>query len=437
MLDKLFFIILVLNATGLFRFVAPQAGVDIGTVSLALLGLQGMYIGLRWRTFLSVYVAEMKLLLFVLLLWPLVTALYAPAVNLREIGLQFYYVSLLVGTVVFTTRNGLSAMHRVVTVSLVLAVGGMILSMIVPEYFRSVAILADARNHYQGRAYGFWMQPNNAGTGLAFLFTAWYAMWRCKNTLLQVPVLLAFLLAAFLTGSRTTVIVATLIVGLILYSSWRKGANRNIYRTYVKVCIFALCVAVGVLWARIYLQSHHVDKGLLDRVSALVHFRLTSEGNILYDGSIQERLEAQNVYWSLIREKPILGHGFAANRYYLEYGPVYVSSHSTLITYWMEYGVIYPFVFCYTVIRLYLCCHRPDAERFFESNSVLQFVAIMLLLFIVNGSLLNARVVYVIWGVFFLLVYRPFFELQPNQPPLHFSLKERRSVLISAAGQKQ
>ena len=33
MIDKLFFVVLILNATGLFRFIAPQVGVSIGQVS--------------------------------------------------------------------------------------------------------------------------------------------------------------------------------------------------------------------------------------------------------------------------------------------------------------------------------------------------------------------------------------------------------------------
>ena len=44
MLDKLFFIFLILNATGLFRFLAPQFGVEIGQVSLVLLIFNFLYI---------------------------------------------------------------------------------------------------------------------------------------------------------------------------------------------------------------------------------------------------------------------------------------------------------------------------------------------------------------------------------------------------------
>ena len=56
MLNRLFFVILVLNATGLFAFLAPQLGVEILVVSLAFLGLQVIYLAANREGNLSILV---------------------------------------------------------------------------------------------------------------------------------------------------------------------------------------------------------------------------------------------------------------------------------------------------------------------------------------------------------------------------------------------
>ncbi|RKY23907.1 MAG: hypothetical protein DRP83_08475, partial [Planctomycetota bacterium] len=142
MIDKLFFVVLILNATGLFRFIAPQVGVSIGQVSLVLLVLNIFYLVAKIRYSKPLFLrVGMGGWLFVLLLWPLLTLLYAPSFDVREIGLLLYYFSLFFGSVVYTVSNGLGAMRRVMFVSLIVTIVGMPLSMMAPQYFEAVGAL--------------------------------------------------------------------------------------------------------------------------------------------------------------------------------------------------------------------------------------------------------------------------------------------------------
>ena len=112
MIDKVFFVVLVLNTTGLFLFLAPQFGMLIGHVSLALLVLNIFYLVVKARRSTRLFLrGGIGGWLFVLLLWPLFTLLYAPSLEIREIGLLLYCLSLFLGAVVYTVANGLPAMH--------------------------------------------------------------------------------------------------------------------------------------------------------------------------------------------------------------------------------------------------------------------------------------------------------------------------------------
>lgn len=419
MIDCIFFIVLVLNATGLFRFVAPQLGVSIGQVSLGLLMLNAYYLIAKARYSMPIFLRAGKGgWLFVFLFWPLLTLLYAPSFEIREIGLLLYYLTLFFGAAVYTVSNGLTAMYRVVFVSLILTVIGLVLSMIAPQYFEAVAALAHARVEEMGRPIGFSMQPNKLAINMGFLFIGWFSLWKYKNTLLEIVAILTFLLAMLVTGSRTGMLIAVIIVMLILTYSWRKRVRSSRY--LLKISVLIACLAGGILGTSYYLSSigDSMDRrsgDLLDRMESLLSFKL-SKGGVLKDKSVRERLETQLVYISLIKDKPLHGHGFTADVFYNKNGTIFRSSHSTLLTCAMEYGVLYPFVFGLLMLCFYRKRSRCDAESVFGTNSIVQFILILLFLFVINGFLLNARTFYVVLGMFFAVVYCPryVFSLDKN-----------------------
>jgi len=412
MIDKLFFVVLVLNATGLFRFVAPQFGVSIGHVSLALLALNVSYLVVKTRYSIPILLqAAMGGWLFVLVLWPLLTILYAPSFEIREIGLLLYYFSLFFGTVVYTVANGLPAMYRVMSVSLVVTILGMPLSMLMPQYFEAVGALAEAKTVEMGRPIGFFMQPNRLAISFGFLFIGWFSLWRRKNTSLEVVAILAFLFVMLLTGSRTGVLMAVITVTFILTYSWRKRFVSGRY--LLKMGVLVACLAGGIIGTSYYLSnvgsSQHYRKGdLMGRMETMLSFRLTSDdGGVIDDNSVQARFRAQAVYLSLVKEKPLLGYGFGSDTYFYQNGIFYKTAHCEALAFALEYGVLYPFAFALLMLQLCRRRNRRDVETLFQSNSILQFVIVLLFLFVITGGLLGNRTFYVIWGMFFAAVYCP------------------------------
>ncbi len=410
MIDKLFFVVLVLNATSLFAFLAPQVGVTIGTISLALLAFNIYYLIVKTRHSVPLFLrGGMGWWLFVLVLWPLCTVVYAPSVNIREIGLLLYYFSLFFGAVVYTVANGMPAMHRMLSVSLAIAIVGMALSMVMPGYFESVALLATGRTEFLGRPFGFFMQPNILAQGLVLLFIGWFSLWQRKNGLSEVVAILAFLLVMLLTGSRLGILIAVITVTIGLTYSWRKRLRSGRY--LLKICFLTVCLVGGVTGTRHYLSiaGNSVTRGqfdLFDRMETMLSFNL-AEGSIIEDDtSVQMRFLAQAVYLSLVMEKPLLGHGFGSDTYYYENGFILVSAHSQALTCAMEYGVLYPFLFGLLMLQLYRKRSRRGVESVFQTNSISQFVAVVLFSFAL-GSYLDLRTFYVILGMFFAAVYCP------------------------------
>ncbi|MFW6286412.1 MAG: O-antigen ligase family protein, partial [Candidatus Sumerlaeota bacterium] len=414
MLDRLFFISLLLNATGLFRFIAPQLGVSIGMVSIAFLLFHIVYIFCRAETLSRVF-RRSGLIIWtvVLLLWPLATIVYAPSIEIRQAGLQFYYYSLFLGTIVFVHRNGLRSVYRLLWLSVIITVFGMALSKLAPGYFYDVAALANARvpgKATMGRPTGFYMQPNSLAISLVMMFVGWFGLWPQKSVAKEVIVLIGFLGLQVLTGSRAGILVAVGIIGLYLMHNWAVRLTRG--RLVFTLGLLLLALAIGVAGMRLYVRvaaanaEFRKSGDLIDRMEKIVYFELSPDGNIVEDTSLRERFDTQADFLEYIMERPVIGHGFGSNVYYLETGRLWLSAHSHALTGAFEYGVFYPLVLCCLVASMFFSRNRPFVEKHLGSNIIFQFVAVFIILYAYAG-LLDNRVVFIILGLVYSLVHYP------------------------------
>ncbi|MCF8095113.1 MAG: O-antigen ligase family protein [Desulfobacteraceae bacterium] len=409
-LDKFFFIFLILNATGLFRFIAPVLGVRIKYVSLAILLFNCLYLVARskhvfpfllhgWRT---------PLLAFMLLIWPFLTILYAPAFDLREVGLQLYFFTLFTATVIYIRLNGLTAMYHMLTLSLVITVIGMSLSMMAPQLFEPVANLANTRAVQQGRPIGFFMQPNRLVLSLCLLFVAWFALSPRKTVIKETAAVIVFLGLVLLTGSRAGVLVGAGIVSILLFHNWPKRILQG--RLIITGTLVVVCVAIGVIGLRIYLTSisgeavRYSNFDLLARIESIASFKFVQGDNITDDKSLKQRFSAQAKYMEYICQKPILGYGFHSSLYYRKKEERFsLSAHSQALTYAFEYGVFYPAVLFFLMASFYWKRGRRFIQHNLNTNCISQFVAVILVLFVYT-SVMEHRVFYIVLGLFWAIL---------------------------------
>lgn len=408
--DALYSIVIVLNTTGLFGFLAPPLGVSIGQISLALLGVNVLYLVSRARDSTAVLLrGGMGTWLLLLLIWPLATVLYAPSLEVRDVGLQLYLFTLFFGATVYTVTNGMAAMHRVLRLSLAITIVGLVLSMLVPGYFAAVAQLAGAAAFAgEVRASGFFLQPNALALNMGFLFIGWTALGRRKNALLEVTAILGILVAMLFTGSRTGVLVVMLVGALTMLSWSRKGLENG--RFLLKTTVLLLGLVVGMIGMEYYVSQAETSgtqrDDLIGRVNMLLGLRLSEADSLSGDTSVRERLGAQAVYWQLIRQKPLLGHGLGSETYYVRNGSVLLTAHSSAVSTAMQYGVLYPVVFVLVFLQLYRRCRRHNVRGTSPIEQVGQFVAVTIFLFPISGFS-DSRVFYVVLGMFFAMACCP------------------------------
>jgi O-antigen ligase len=406
----MFFVVLVLNVTGLFSFVAPPLGVSIGQVSLVLLGISLLYLVSKARDSATILLrGGVGGWLFLLLIWPLGTVLYAPALEARDVGLQLYFFTLFLGAIVYASTNGLVAMRRVLSLSLAITIVGLVLSMLAPTYFAGVAELAGATDYpKEVRATGFFLQPNSLALNMGFLFIGWAALGRRKNALLEVAAILGIVVAMLLTGSRTGVLVVVIVSALTMMSWLRKGMASG--RFLLKVGLLVLGLVVGAIGMEYYMsqtETHGLPRDdLIGRIRLLYELKLSEGQSFFQDKSVQQRLGAQAVYWQLIKQKPLLGHGLGSETYYLENGPIRLTAHSDAIALAMKYGVLYPVVFVLLLLLLYKRRARRGVSGTFHTSSVGQFVVVSALLFAIS-TIADLHVFYVVLGMFFAAVRYP------------------------------
>lgn len=409
MIDRLFLAILVLNATALFGFLAPQFGLSISQVSQTLLAFNLLYLISKAHVVQRLLArTEIAQWCFLLLLWPLATLAYAPSFELRQIGLQLYFFTLFLGALVFAAANGVRRIRQLLELSIAITTVGLALSLVSPEYFEAVAELASAKTVKEGRAFGFFLQPNKLATSLTLLFLAWFPLRRTKNTIADAVTIATFMVVILLTGSRTGILMSVVVVGLLALNLWKTGGAQG--RSIVRVALLLGVLATGAAGLREYLaQLEYRDArrdDLISRMETLLNFELSDDGSLGEDGSIRARLDAQTVYWHLIEEKPILGHGFGSETYFRRLGPIFLTSHSDFLATAAEYGIAYPLWFIYALVAMYRRNERKTAEAILEANTIAQFTAVVLLLF-VGSSIIHSRTFYVIWGALAATAYFP------------------------------
>lgn len=411
MLDKIFFVSLILLGSGVFRFVAPYLGISIGLVTAALMGLNCLYLLARAQYLREIVLrGAMGRWLLLLFVWPVATMVYAPALDLRAAGLHFYFATLFASTVVYIWVNGLRPMYSALTICLVITAIGMPLSVKAPHLFEAAASLADARTEQLGRPIGFFLQPNRLAFCLCWLFIAWYALHPRKTAVKEVAAVLGFMGLVLATGSRGGVLVGAGVVVILLAYNWRERLLRG--RLVVTGALLLVGLLAGVQGLRMYLDSlstapqrKHGD--LIQRMESIISLQFSPEGSLEEDTSLEHRVSIQADYLAFIFEAPFLGRGLGANTYYLETGRLWLSAHSESLTRALEFGIFYPIVFWLAAASLYTKRGRRRVERALGTNAVTQFAAAFAVIFAYASVLEEGRVFCIVLAIFYALVQYP------------------------------
>lgn len=415
MLDKMFLVVLLLNLTGLFAFVASQFGVGIATVSLVLFALNCLYITVNHKVALRIFRKKHIFYWFIFLVfWPLLATIYAPAINLREIVLQMYYFTLLLAAVIYLLRRGFKSFHRIVAVAVAVTIFGLILSMFMEAFFQSVASITYNDLRYEGRAYGFFMQPNLAAMSSTLLFIVWFVGLRKTKILTILLSLFGLLVLVSLTGSRGGFVVAVAVLFLIFINrsvSVRKPfkiliSPKSIIAFLLVFGCFLACIPVLLSFLTANLSQHAGHFDLVARIKAISQMELTertSEGK----STVANRLEVLKHYSGMVYEHPILGKGFGSTTMFQDEEILSRSSHNQYLKIAFETGIFRLVFYLFLLVSIYIDPRRKRIEQSLHTNSYAQLLTVVVLAGMVSSGVLDSRVLYCVLGCFIAMLISP------------------------------
>lgn len=408
LLDRIFIFVLLLNLTGLFGFISLKLNVNVAIVSLVLLGLNCLYITVNYKLVRSIFRNKHMFYWFIFLLfWPLLATSYAPVINFRELGLQVYYFTLLLATIAYLLRNGSKSFHYIITAAFVITIAGLILSMFTVNLFQTEGSNDPLNIRYQGRAYGFFMQPNLAAMSLNLLFIAWFAGLRKTRFLTLFLSSFGLLILMSLTGSRAGFIMAVTVVSLIFINrSIRTKKPFTILISPKSVITFFLvlgCFQASIPFILNFLTANlpnRVDNfDVIDRIKAISQMKFsekTSQGT----STVTRRLNALDQYTSGIWERPILGNGFGSTTFLQAKGVLGKSSHNQYLRIIFETGILRLVFYLLILTLIYMDPKRKKVERRFHTNSYSQLLAVVMLAGLISNTILDSRVLYCVLGCF-------------------------------------
>ncbi len=358
--------------------------------------------------------------LLLIFIWPLMTVVYAPELSIKRISLQSYYFLLFTSTVIFLKKYSINKLSGVVAVSYWTSIVGLFWSFFYPEHFSSIADIVSAKTDYYGRAFGFMMQPNMAVTNLTILFIFYLAFGSFKKRIILYSVIISFVLAILLTGSRTGIVIM-LIIGLtnILYlnrhyfnlSNGRILVRRILFTKLLFFTVAMLLISILSVTTMQYIIEKDIIKteqsgfGLRERFNSFLSGKL-SDVEVGSDDNIQARLNFQKAFIEKIVDRPLIGYGLGSRDVMMTSGELLRPSHNQYLNYTLEYGMIYCLLFFsfFFIMPLFLKKRRL-IEAYYRNNWIVQTSVAILLLSLVSNTVLFIRNPWALMGTVFYFLY--------------------------------
>ena len=345
-----------LNLTNLFVFMPTWMG-----VSLTLVGGAGLIVNFCYLASERVMVTTLlgsRLIWFILvliMLWPILYSLYPmfKGYNLmREVVLQLFYTTTLLGAAVFTLKRGFERFRDVIFFSFIVSLIGLVLQAFFPAAFDRVASLSDdaAEVFSFGRIGGFFVNPNVAARFIIlFYIILMMTGKRLSGFLIILLTALAFG-AVMLTVSRSSILLIFLTIVLVLgqrfgapYIKGQMAINpARLLLGFVLIGTMAFLSVTALIAASNYILN---ESNLGSRAGTAKRFELMSGGVDQFVYVIGDEMHGRwttiEPYIPAFKESWLFGRGLAGHRTYMARNSIPLTPHNTIFTVWLDYGVLY------------------------------------------------------------------------------------------------
>lgn len=425
--------LLVVDMTGLFTAIAAQLNLPYRFVSVSLLLSHALYLFLSRRTLIGLLGKKKYYWFWVIMvfMWPAVTYLYAYklGLNLRQVGLQLFYILMLLSASTYVLQFGWNAMRKLAGISLLIGIAGLFASLAIPGFVTSVAnIKLEAGRSYiegGGRAFGLFLNPNQTARNLLLVFILWmihpYKRWQFYTPLIWSVLLFGSLIA---TGSRGTIGLAVIVLTIFLQQAFARPPQvRHSANPVQIIALSMLALVVPLLLAGVLREvgSRLIED--VDRRSSLssrLYYMSQLDDSTLanLEDAIRNRIDVTAPYYDESLSRPIIGHGIAGMSTWRYLANLPLQSHNSFVSLAFNYG--YPYLFAMGLLFFFLFFQpfRKIAEDHFGVSFVLLFVLCLGGIAMVQGTIFNNRPVYVVVGAILALVSHPPVAWSQNSLPL-------------------
>lgn len=374
-LDLLVKIVILLNISNLYVFVSGVTRIPFSVFGIFFVVILSLYCFINLRIFGQVISTRYSLpwlILFAVL--PVASVVIAPLVLKQYIAYHILSFLLFSSTLIWFLKEGYHSIAKWLLLSLAIGMVGVLLSYFFPSQFESIATMQQVAavgevsqvgevrisTAAQGRAFGFYMQPNRAAYAIMihFILLAFTSLYLRPKLRLALLVLCGFVI--LLTGSRGGFIYfsfAALALGFFEIFLGQRVGSRVIsgMRSLPRYAFFSV-LALSVCGAALYLDySRNPDASAVLRIFESLQGLFSS--HYKDDASVVGRLIAQEYYINGILSSPIWGHGLGSAEYGKFFGSLYLSSHNSYLEAAYAYGL--PMTFAMYGFFIYMAFSRP------------------------------------------------------------------------------
>lgn len=374
-IDLLAKVVILLNISNLYVFVSGVTRIPFSLFGISFVVILSLYCLINRRLVAQVIFTRYALpwvILFVLL--PIASVVIAPLFLKQYVAYHILSLLIFSSTLVWFLKEGYHSLAKWIFVSLAIGLVGVLLSYFFPGQFERIATMQQVAavgeasqigevrisTAEQGRAFGFYMQPNRAAYAIMvhFILLAFTSLYLRPKLRLLLLVFCGFVI--LLTGSRGGFIYfASAALALCFFEIFLGQRVGRVVLSGIRSVpryAFFFILALVVCSAALFLDySRNPEASVVLRIFESLQGLFSSDYK--YDASVEGRLIAQEYYIKGILGSPIWGHGLGAAEYGKFFGSLFLSSHNSYLEAAYAYGI--PMAFAMYGYLIYMANSRP------------------------------------------------------------------------------
>lgn len=404
-INILFYICLLLNFSEAFR----PLGVLLGIKSSSTTSTLSLIVNF---TYLFVNFRNLKLLLkspvfrnwaillavapTILMLISVAIGFLSPSEYLYWTSFNLLYASFFIAASVYALQNGAEKAQTLVYISILTTVIGFVINYTNYSFTQRILEFSGsmfAKQQSLFRALSFFQHSNVAAFSIIAYFVILFQTKKSepKSTWFYILSGLALFAGIFITGSRTSLILAA-VMCIFLYAPFKRSISRSQKIDYRYAGILVSVWIIFILFAfaaLLPLLEPVIEKYMSEETLLRMNiFNALMDGSYgdLEDASLSARITILSKYWKYIESNPIFGYGPQFVRNKLESGEFTNVSQNSFIEYSIYMGIPYGIYFLYNLYKTYKHANRDASSSIYSFNALKVFVVFLFLLsFSVNN----------------------------------------------------